>query len=64
AFTVAGEDMILEPGDVVVVPRDVPHSGHSIEGEATFIEVFAPTRIENLVGFLGAPSMPPQEGGR
>lgn len=58
SFTVAGDEMTLEPGDVVVVPRGVLHGGCSVEGEATFVEVFAPTRIENLVGFLGAASMP------
>lgn len=61
AFSVAGEEMILEAGDVMVVPRNAVHSGHSIEGEASFVEVFAPTRIENLLGFLGSPSMPTQE---
>jgi quercetin dioxygenase-like cupin family protein len=60
-FTVAGEEMVLEPGDVVVVPRDVLHGGRSIEGEATFVEIFAPTRIENLLGFLGGSSMPAQD---
>ena len=63
AFTVAGEKTVLAEGDVVVIPRGVEHSGHSIEGEATFIEVFAPTRIENLVGFLGGSSMPEPSGG-
>lgn len=58
AFTVAGVETVLETGDVVVIPRGIEHSGHSIEGEATFIEVFAPARVENLVGFLGGPSMP------
>ncbi|MFI1462260.1 cupin domain-containing protein [Nocardia carnea] len=58
SFTVAGAETVLETGDVVVIPRGVEHCGHSIEGEATFIEVFAPARVENLVGFLGGPSMP------
>ena len=58
SFTVNGETTELAAGDVVVIPRGVVHSGRSIEGEATFIEVFAPARIENLVGFLGGASMP------
>lgn len=58
AFTVAGQEMELGVGDVVVVPRGIEHSGHSIENEATFVEVFAPLRIENLLGFLGGASMP------
>ena len=59
-FTIAGETMELSAGDVCVVPRHAVHSGRSIEGEATFVEVFAPLRVENLLGFLG-PSMPAQE---
>lgn len=56
-FTVSGEVMELRAGDVCVVPRHAVHSGRSLEGEATFVEVFAPLRVENLLGFLG-PSMP------
>ena len=56
-----GEETVLAVGDVVVIPRGVVHSGHSIEGEASFIEVFAPARLENLVGFLGNSSMPAPE---
>lgn len=63
SFTVGGEETELSVGDVVVIPRGVVHSGRSIEGEASFIEVFAPTRIENLVGFLGGASMPDPAGG-
>ena len=61
SFTIAGEEKVLRTGDVVVVPRGVLHAGRSIEGEATFIEVFAPARVENVVGFLGGSSMPPSE---
>lgn len=64
AFTIDDEDMILAAGDVAIVPRSSVHGGHSIEGEAEFIEVFAPLRIENLVGFLGGPSMPTQKDAR
>jgi quercetin dioxygenase-like cupin family protein len=61
-LTIGDETQVLKPGDIAVIPRDVTHSGRSIEGEATFIEVFAPLRIENLVGFLGEPSLPPAGG--
>lgn len=57
-FTIGGQEMELSAGDVAVVPRDVEHGGRSIEGEATFVEVFAPLRLENLLGFLGGASMP------
>ncbi|AWB93837.1 cupin domain-containing protein [Aeromicrobium chenweiae] len=61
AFTIDGTDMTLRAGDVAIVPRGAVHGGHSIDGEAAFVEVFAPLRLENLVGFLGGPSMPNQE---
>ncbi len=50
---VGDQDMVLVDGDVVIIPRGVEHSGESIHGEAEFIEVFAPGRVENLPGFLG-----------
>ena len=58
SFTIDGVDHTLSAGDVAIVPRGAVHGGRSIEGEAVFVEVFAPLRIENLVGFLGGPSMP------
>ena len=60
-FTIDGTELVLAAGDVAIVPRHAVHGGRSIEGEAVFVEVFAPLRIENLVGFLGGPSMPKQE---
>lgn len=60
-FTIDGTDLVLSAGDVAIIPRHSVHGGRSIEGEAVFVEVFAPLRIENLVGFLGGPSMPKQE---
>jgi quercetin dioxygenase-like cupin family protein len=60
-FTIDGEQLHLRPGDVTVVPRHAHHSGESIAGEAVFVEVFAPLRIENLFGFLGGAGMPKQE---
>ena len=52
-FRIGGESLVLRAGDVAVVPRGVEHSGESIEGEATFVEVFAPLLVQNLIGFLG-----------
>jgi len=52
-LTVGDQEMTLADSDVVIIPRGVEHSGESIEGEAEFIEVFAPGRSENLPGFLG-----------
>lgn len=57
SFTINGQELTLSEGDVAVVPRNAVHSGHSIEGEAVFIEIFAPLRIENLAAFLGDTSV-------
>jgi quercetin dioxygenase-like cupin family protein len=62
-MTIGGETLILSAGDVVIVPEGIPHSGRSLEGEAVYIEVFSPLRVENLIGALGAPALPPGADG-
>jgi quercetin dioxygenase-like cupin family protein len=57
SFTINGDVLSLSEGDVAIVPRGAVHSGHSVEGEAVFIETFAPLRIENLAAFLGDTSV-------
>ena len=42
-FTVAGETRVLGPGDVAVIPPDVPHSGRAITG-CRILDVFYPVR--------------------
>ena len=59
-FTIAGESMTLGYGDVAIVPRGTLHSGQSVVGEAVFIEIFAPLRLENLLGFLGEAFVAPE----
>lgn len=59
-FTIDDTEMVLAAGDVAVVPRHAVHGGRSIEGEAVFVEVFSPMRLDLLPGFLGGPSMPTQ----
>lgn len=61
SFTIGGTELMLSAGDVAIIPRGAAHWGRSIEGESVFIEVFTPLRVENLVGFLGGPSMPTPE---
>ncbi len=60
-FTIGHESLTLGAGDVAVIPRGTLHSGESIVGEAVFIEVFAPLRLENLLGFLGESFVAPTE---
>lgn len=59
-FTIDDTKMVLSAGDIAVVPRHAVHGGRSIEGEAVFVEVFSPMRVDLLPGFLGGPSMPKQ----
>jgi quercetin dioxygenase-like cupin family protein len=59
-FTIGNESLTLGNGDVAVIPRGVEHSGQSIVGEAVFVEVFAPLRLENLLGFLGESFVAPE----
>lgn len=43
------------PGDICVVPIGIQHMFETIEGEdeVELYEIFAPMRVQNLVGFLG-----------
>jgi mannose-6-phosphate isomerase-like protein (cupin superfamily) len=59
-MTIGGETIVLAAGDVAVVPKGTPHSGRSVEGEAVYLEIFSPLRVENLIGVLGAPVLPPR----
>ena len=57
-FTIDGQRLHLGVGDVAIIPRHVPHSGRSLGADARFVEVFAPARVQNLVGFLGRQAPP------
>ena len=52
-FVIDGEENILEAGHVCLIPAGTPHSGESVGEDAWFYEVFAPMRVQNLIGFLG-----------
>jgi len=43
ALMVQGEERELEPGEVVVIPPDVPHSGRAITASRV-IDIFSPVR--------------------
>ena len=42
-FTLDGETRILEPGDVVIIPPDVPHCGKAVT-DCEIIDTFHPVR--------------------
>jgi mannose-6-phosphate isomerase-like protein (cupin superfamily) len=63
-WQIGGETVRLDPGTVAVVPRGVEHSGRTTGAAVRFYEVFAPARIQNLVGFLGKGLLPPAGLGR
>lgn len=54
-WTVADETLVVEAGEVLMIPQGVMHGGHTIDGDATFYEVLSPTLIQTLPGFLGSP---------
>ncbi|KAA3634930.1 MAG: cupin domain-containing protein [Bacteroidetes bacterium] len=42
-LTLDGKTILLEPGDIVVIPSNVKHSGRAIEA-STLVDVFNPVR--------------------
>ena len=47
------ESTEVRKGDIIVIPQNVPHWLESVGCEAQFYEVFAPRRVQNLIGFIG-----------
>ncbi len=54
-WTVDGEELVIEAGELLVIPQGVEHGGRTLGADATFFEILAPTLIQTLPGFLGAP---------
>jgi mannose-6-phosphate isomerase-like protein (cupin superfamily) len=52
-WTIDEKEVILRPGDVAIIPAGVSHAGESVGESASFYEVFAPPRMQYLVGFVG-----------
>ena len=46
-LTVAGEPIVMEPGTVVVIPSNVPHSGLAIT-DCELLDIFNPVREDFL----------------
>lgn len=46
-MTVAGKTHILEQGDILVIPPDVPHSGKALT-QCRMLDVFCPVREDYL----------------
>lgn len=42
-FTIEGRDIVMGPGDVLHIPRNVPHSAEVLE-DMTGIDLFSPPR--------------------
>jgi len=50
SLTVAGEEMTLGPGEVVVIPGGVRHAAAGLAGGARVLDVFAPVREAYVFG--------------
>ena len=52
-MTIDDQKFEMQEGDVAVIPENTPHTGRTLGDDAVFYEVFAPLRVQNLVGFIG-----------
>jgi quercetin dioxygenase-like cupin family protein len=52
-MTIDDQTFEMKEGDVAVIPENTPHTGRTLGEDAVFYEVFAPLRVQNLVGFIG-----------
>ena len=43
-FTIGEVAQIVKPGDVIIFPPDVPHSGRTFERACRIIDIFSPPR--------------------
>ena len=42
-MTVGGEKMTIQPGDIIVIPSNIPHTGKAIT-DCRILDVFSPVR--------------------
>lgn len=52
-MTIEDQNFEIKEGDVAVIPQHTPHMGRTMGEDAVFYEVFAPLRVQNLIGFIG-----------
>ncbi len=52
-WIIDGQEVVLRPGDVAIIPAGMSHAGESMGEAASLYEVFAPPRIQYLAGFIG-----------
>jgi len=43
-LTIAGETKVLQPGEMYIVPGNVPHSARAIGGPVEVLDIFSPVR--------------------
>jgi quercetin dioxygenase-like cupin family protein len=43
-FFIKGEEMILKPENIVVIPSNVEHGAEALEDDTMLIEIFSPAR--------------------
>lgn len=47
------EPTVTRAGDIIVIPRGVYHWFETTGEDIKFMEVFAPRRVQNLIGYIG-----------
>ena len=48
-LAVGNEEAVVKPGDIVVIPSDVPHEAEALE-DSVVIDLFSPPREDFLAG--------------
>lgn len=52
-MTIDDQAFEMQEGDVAIIPKHTLHTGRTLDEDAVFYEIFAPLRVQNLVGFIG-----------
>lgn len=46
AFEIGDEEKVLSPGDIYLIPGNIPHSARAVHGTARVLDIFHPVREE------------------